>query len=65
MDKIGKHMKNILIIIGCILLSGQLSAQTIGTTKTENYKASFETKVDISQYLDYEGKQIPIQILSM
>ena len=56
-------MKNILIIIGCILLSGQLSAQTIGTTKTENYKASFETKVDISQYLDYEGKQIPIQIL--
>jgi hypothetical protein len=35
----------------------------VGTTKTENYKASFETKVDISQYLDYEGKQIPIQIL--
>ena len=56
-------MKNILIILGCILLSSQLSAQTIGTTKTENYKASFETKVDISQYLDYEGKQIPIQIL--
>jgi hypothetical protein len=63
MDKMRKHMKNILIILGCILLSSQLSAQTIGTTKTENYKASFETKVDISQYLDYEGKQIPIQIL--
>jgi hypothetical protein len=63
MDKMRNHMKNILIILGCILLSSQLSAQTIGTTKTENYKASFETKVDISQYLDYEGKQIPIQIL--
>ena len=38
-------------------------AQTIGSTKTEQYKASFETKIDISQYLDYNGKTIPIQIL--
>jgi hypothetical protein len=46
-----------------VLLSNAAIAQTVGTTKTENYKASFETKVDISQFLDYEGKQIPIQIL--
>jgi hypothetical protein len=46
-----------------VLLSNVAIAQTVGTTKTENYKASFETKVDISQFLDYEGKQIPIQIL--
>ena len=38
-------------------------AQTVGSTKTEQYKASFETKIDISQYLDYNGKTIPIQIL--
>ena len=35
----------------------------IGSTKTEQYKASFETKIDISQYLDYDGPTIPIQIL--
>ena len=38
-------------------------AQTVGSTKTEQYKASFETAIDISQFMDYEGKQIPIQIL--
>jgi len=50
------------------LLSGSLliSLFTFGqiaTTKTENYKASFETKIDISQYMDYNGPTIPIQIL--
>ena len=38
-------------------------SQTIGSTKTEQYKASFETAIDISKFLDYDGKQIPIQIL--
>jgi hypothetical protein len=37
--------------------------QTIGKVQTEQYKASFEKKTDISQFLDYDGKQIPIQIL--
>jgi hypothetical protein len=56
-------MKKILSI--AILIFGSLTtmAQTIGSTKTEQYKASFETKIDISQFLDYEGPQIPIQIL--
>ena len=35
----------------------------IGVTKTENFKASFETAIDISQYMDYVGPTIPIQIL--
>lgn len=56
-------MKKLLVFLLGVLLSNVAIAQTVGTTKTENYKASFETKVDISQYLDYEGKQIPIQIL--
>jgi hypothetical protein len=44
-------------------MSGLVSAQTIGKTSTEQYKASFETAIDISAFLDYEGPQIPIQIL--
>lgn len=55
-------MKHILILL-CLFLSINSIGQTIGSTKTEQYKASFETKIDISQYLDYEGPTIPIQIL--
>ena len=56
-------MKQLLIFLLGVLLSNVAIAQTVGTTKTENYKASFETKVDISQYMDYDGPTIPIQIL--
>jgi hypothetical protein len=55
-------MKNLLILLG-LLLTINVGAQTVGSTKTEQYKASFETKIDISQYLDYDGPTIPIQIL--
>lgn len=56
-------MKNLLILLTTFVLSNNLFAQTVGSTKTEQYKASFETAIDISQFMDYEGKQIPIQIL--
>ena len=57
-------MKKILTITTLFLLSGFVAmSQTIGKTKTEEYKADFEKKKDISAYLDYEGPQIPIQIL--
>jgi hypothetical protein len=55
-------MKQLFILLS-VLLTINVNAQTIGSTKTEQYKASFETKVDISQYMDYEGPTIPIQIL--
>ena len=55
-------MRYILIIVG-LLVSTSSFGQTIGKTQTEQYKASFETAIDISQFLDYEGPQIPIQIL--
>ena len=55
-------MKHLLIIVG-LLVSISSFGQTIGKTQTEQYKASFETAIDISQFLDYEGPQIPIQIL--
>jgi hypothetical protein len=56
-------MKNLFILLGYFLISSTAVAQTVGSTKTEQYKASFETKIDISQYLDYDGPTIPIQIL--
>ena len=56
------EMKHLLIIMG-LLVSTSSCGQTIGKTQTEQYKASFETAIDISQFLDYEGPQIPIQIL--
>jgi hypothetical protein len=56
-------MKNIILLVSFLVVSISSTAQTIGSTKTEQYKASFETAIDISQFLDYEGPQIPIQIL--
>jgi len=56
-------MKSLLFLLNLCLLSLVVNSQTIGSTKTEQYKASFETKVDISQYMDYDGPTIPIQIL--
>lgn len=56
-------MKQLLSFLAIILITTFVSAQTIGTTKTEEFKAEFEKKKDISAYLDYEGPQIPIQIL--
>ena len=55
-------MKNTLILLASLLLTINSNAQ-IAKTQTENYKASFEKAIDISQFLDYEGVQIPIQIL--
>ena len=55
-------MKNLLMLLG-LFLTTNVVAQTVGSTKTEQYKASFETKIDISQFLDYDGPTIPIQIL--
>ena len=56
-------MKSLFVLLSFCLLSLVANSQNIGSTKTEQYKASFETKVDISQYMDYDGPTIPIQIL--
>ena len=53
-------------VIGTFFLIGTsvcVNAQTIGKTKTEDFKADFEKKKDISAYLDYEGPKKNIQIL--
>jgi len=54
-------MKKILFFV-TFLYTNLLQAQVAKTT-TEAYKASFETKIDISQFMDYDGPTIPIQIL--
>jgi hypothetical protein len=51
----------IVLLFSFISVSGL--AQTVGKTQTEQYKASFETAIDIERFLDYDGPQIPIQIL--
>jgi len=56
-------MKKLFSVLALSLVCFAATAQTIGTTKTEEFKADFEKKKDISAYLDYEGPQIPIQIL--
>jgi hypothetical protein len=66
-------LKEHIVIIGSIilwftiliLLSTSVSAQPVGKTQTEQYKASFETEVSIDSLMDYNGPQIPIQILKI
>ena len=55
--------KFIFMLFFVLLVQISAFSQTIGKTQTEQYKASFETAIDISQFMDYDGPQIPIQIL--
>lgn len=57
-------MKSLFVLLSFCLLNSVVGvAQTIGSTKTEDFKADFEKKRDISQYMDYEGPKKNIQIL--
>ena len=56
---------SILLCTIMVLLSVSTNAQTIGKTQTEQYKASFETGINIDSLMDYNGTQIPIQILKI
>ena len=56
-------MKSLFVLLSILLSVNVLHAQTIGSTKTEDFKADFEKKKDISQYMDYEGPKKNIQIL--
>ena len=51
------------LFLSLFLLSNVAVGQVVGKTQTEQYKASFETKVDISELMDYDGPTIPVQIL--
>jgi hypothetical protein len=55
-------MKKFLMLLVTPLV---LHAQVIGSTKTEEYKASFEKKISIDSLMDYTGPKIPIQLLNV
>lgn len=55
-------MKKLFLLL---LVPAFLSAQVVGSTKTEEYKASFEKKVNIDSLMDYDGPKIPIQLLNI
>jgi len=54
-----------LLFGGILLINLTCDAQTIGTVKTEQYKAKFETDADIDALPEYNGKPIPIQLLNI
>jgi hypothetical protein len=49
----------IAVLLGAVMMVG------CGTTRTEKYTADFEKKQSIQVVSDYDGKQIPIQVLSI
>ena len=55
-------MKKLLTLL---LVPTLLSAQVVGSTKTEEYRASFEKIVIIDSLMDYDGPKIPIQLLNI
>ena len=56
-------MRKLFVI--ATLLPALLNAQVVGSTKTEEYKASFEKKINIDSLMDYEGPKVPIQLLNI
>ena len=55
-------MRNLLALL---FVPSLLSAQVVGKTQTEEYRASFEKKVNIDSLMDYDGPKIPIQLLNI
>ena len=52
-------------LLTLLLFPTLLSAQVVGKTQTEEYRASFEKKVNIDSLMDYDGPKIPIQLLNI
>lgn len=71
--KLDKDMVKIIVGVGLFFLFmtvisallNKCTAQTIGSTKTEQYQAGFEKKVNIDSLMDYNGPTIPIQLLNI
>ncbi len=54
-----------IIITAIAVFPVIVSAQVVGSTKTEEYRASFEKKINIDSLLDYSGPKVPIQLLNI
>ena len=58
-------MKKLVLLLPFLFFSCIGLSQTIGTIKTEDYKADFEKKQSLDVVSDYNGDiVIPIQILN-
>ncbi len=59
-----KKQRIYLSVLFTLFLSFTVKAQ-IATTRTEEYKAAFEKKINIDSLMDYDGPTIPVQLLSL
>lgn len=48
-----------------LLVFFNVNAQILGSTKTEQYKSKFEQEQSIDEVSDYDGEEIPVQILQI
>ena len=58
-------MRNIFILILCVLFTQNTIAQTVGKIKAETYQAEFEKKKSIDDVSDYWGETIPIALINI
>jgi hypothetical protein len=57
-------MKKFLLLF--LLFPSLLTAQVVGTTRTEQYRASFEQRsAEFEDLINYNGPTIPVQLLSI
>lgn len=54
-----------LIFVFLFLISANAVSQVIGKTSTEKYEADFEKKASIYDIPDYNGKPVPVALLSI
>ena len=68
-QNIRENVRLVLITIVWFILmffiATSVTAQTIGTIKTEQYKAKFEKDMSIDTIPEFHGKPIPIQLLNI
>jgi curli biogenesis system outer membrane secretion channel CsgG len=55
----------VIVVTALVVFPNIMSAQVVGSTKTEEYKASFEKKINIDSLMDYDGPKVPIQLLNV
>ncbi len=53
------------ITLCLLLLAGDIFSQVIGKTSTEKYEADFEKRTSIYDIPDYNGKPVPVALLSI
>ena len=58
-------MVKYLLFVSFFILSTTVFSQVIGKTSTENYQAEFEKKASVYDIPEYNGKPIPVALLTI